>query len=438
MDKQLDAVFFAEYRFRGEKGEIGIRRADRRSHMYIIGKTGTGKTTLLEQMISEDMRNGEGLAVLDPHGDFVERLVKKVPEHRKDDFIYFNVLDPHSPYAFNPLAFVPPERRPLAASEMVESFKKLFSDSWGSRLEHILRNVFLTLLDQPQATLADIKKLFFEDRFRLEAIGNVSNVEVRDFWLGEFASYSPSQLIQAISPIHHKVSAFLTDPNLQRVMTQHTNNLDVRRIIDEGKILLVNLSKGMLGGDNASVLGSLLVSRIGLAALSRADQPEQERKDFYLYLDEFQNFTTLSMADMLSELRKYRLNIILAHQYLKQVEPDIQDAILGNVGTMITFRVGLKDAAMLEKEFGPKFTAQDLSNLPNYEMYIRLMINGQVSKPFSARTISPYPEPPKPSSGYYLDIVVIPRWFRNLWKKRPPFRIVRRRKPNKRYTSKRS
>ena len=383
------SAFIGRTNHRNIRLKFGIRKADRRYHMFLIGQTGTGKTSLLENLIVQDMTNGEGVAVLDPHGDLVERLIKQIPEHRQKDLIFFDVPDPECPFGFNPLESVPPSKRALAASEMIEAFKKIWEKTWGPRMEHILRNCLLTLLEQPKATLADINKLFRDDSFLQKCLTNVTNPEVRDFWMKEFANFSFKFRSEIVQPIQNKVGAFLSDPTLYRVLTQSERTFDIRKALDEGRIVLVNLAKGKLGGDNASLLGALLVSRIGLGALSRADQPEEARRDFYLYIDEFQNFTTLSMVNILSELRKYRLNMVIANQYLDQLEPEIKDAVLGNVGNIISFRVGLNDAKVLEKVFSPEFSQTDLVNLSNHSVYLRLMIDGSVSKPFSAETLPP-------------------------------------------------
>jgi hypothetical protein len=359
--------------------------------MYIIGKTGTGKSTLLENMIQQDVWHNEGLAVFDPHGDFVEHIREHIPARRRQDLIYLNVPDPFCGYGFNPLESVAPEKRPLAASGMLEAFKKIWDKTWGPRLEHILRNTLLVLLDQPHATLADVRRLYFDEAFRRDALTRVTNPQVKDFWLKEYASYLPRYKSESIAPILNKIGAFLADPNLHRLLTQPKQSINLRGIMDEGKILLVNLAKGKIGGDASTLLGALLVSRIGLSALSRADVPEEQRRDFYLYLDEFQNFTTLSMTSMLSELRKYRLNIIAANQYLGQIDPEVREALLGNVGTFICFRIGLIDAKILEKEFYPEFNDIDLINLHNFNVYIKMMIDGKGGKPFSAETL-PAPE----------------------------------------------
>src|SRR2546427_202711 len=314
-------------------------------------------------------------------------MLARIPGQRKRDLISFDVPDSAHPLGFNPLESVPPAKRALAASGLLEVFKKIWNDSWGPRLEHILRNSLLALLDQPEATLADVLRLLDDRAFRRTVATRVSNPRVRDFWLREYESYPVRFRAEAIAPIQNKVGAFLSHPVLHGVVAQPKSAFDLRRVMDEGKILLVNLAKGKIGEDAASLLGSLLVSRIGLTALSRADVPETERRDFFLYLDEFHTFTTLSLANMLSELRKYRVNMILAHQYLSQLDLQVRDAILGNVGTMIAFRLGLADAEILEKEFAPELGALDLISLPNYHVYLKLMINGVMSRPFSAQSV---------------------------------------------------
>lgn len=389
VEKENHITFFAKTDFRNKQVKFGIKQDDRCAHMYLIGKTGTGKSTLLETLIRQDIASGQGLALLDPHGDLVEKILEQLPEQRKDDLIYFNVPDQTQALSLNPLESIAPLKRPLAASGLLEVFKKLWIDSWGPRLEHIMRNALLALLDQPEATLADILRLLDDQAFRREAIAKIKNAQVRDFWAKEYENYPARFRMEAIAPIQNKVGAFLANPVLNRILTQTKSAFYLRRVMDEGKILLVNLAKGKIGEDTAMLLGALLITRVGLAALSQADIPERDRKDFHLYIDEFQNFTTLSLASMLSELRKYRVNIVFAHQYLSQLDPQVRAAILGNVGTLISFRLGVTDAEILEKEFYPEFSIRDLISLPNYHVYIKLMINGMISDPFSAETIAP-------------------------------------------------
>jgi hypothetical protein len=379
-------TFFARTNFRNERTTFGIKRADRRAHMYVIGKTGTGKSTLMETLIAQDIAHGEGLALLDPHGDLAEKVLQSIPEHRREDLLHFDPVAAQ-PLGFNPLESVPPLRRPLAAAGLLEVFKKIWADSWGPRLEHILRNALLALLDQPSATLGDILRLFADSRFRRHVASGIQNPHVRSFWLEEYEGYPARFRAEAIAPIQNKVGAFVSNPTVHRIVGRPGDSFDVRRVMDEGKILIVNLAKGKIGEDAAALLGAMLVSKVSLAALSRADIPEDARRDFYLYLDEFQNFTTLSLTSMLSELRKYRVNLILAHQYLAQLDPAIKSAILGNVGTIISFRVGMEDAEILAKELYPVFTPVDLLNLPNHQIYLRLMVDGRTSQPFSADTV---------------------------------------------------
>lgn len=393
-----DVTRFARTTFRNQGRVFGIKRRDRRSHMYLIGKTGVGKSTLLATLIEQDIKNGEGLALIDPHGDLVEKILASVPEARKGDVIYFDVTNQAAPLGFNPLERVPPEKRVLSASGLLDAFKKLWAESWGPRLEHILRNALLALLDQPEATLADVLRLMSDKEFRKNAALKITNRQVYDFWLKEFEGYTPHFRAEAIAPIQNKVGAFLANPLLNRILTQPKRAFNLRQVMDGGKILLVNLAKGKIGEDTAALLGALLTTQMGLAALSRADVPETTRRDFYCYLDEFSSYTTLSIANMLSELRKYRLDLILAHQFLSQLDEQVRDAILGNVGTMIAFRLGVQGAEILEKEFYPNISATDLVNLPNFNFYIRLMIDGKVSKGFSGETLRSPAEIPQQRS----------------------------------------
>ncbi len=355
--------------------------------MYVIGKTGAGKSTLLETMIKQDLAAGAGLAVLDPHGDLVEKVLWELPLSRSGDLIYFNVPDPKQPLGFNPLEAVSQDKRPLAVSGLIEVFKKIWSDSWGPRLEHILRNVLVTLFEKPDSTLADVLRLLNDKAFRKSTMFWLRDPQVREFWQKEFESYPARLRAEVVAPIQNKVGAFLSNPLLRNILVRPKSSFKLRPLMDEGKILLVNLAKGKIGEDTAALLGALIVSRIGLAGLTRTNIPEDDRRDFYVYLDEFQNFTTLSLANNLSELRKYGVNMILANQFLAQLDPLVREAILGNVGTIISFRLGSSDAELLEKEFYPEFTATDLTRLPNYHVYLKLMVDGHVSTPFSATTM---------------------------------------------------
>lgn len=380
-------TLFARANFHDKRRALGIRQADRLAHTYIIGKTGSGKSTLIETLARQDIAAGRGVALLDPHGDLVERVVASIPEARRRDIIYFNVPNTSKPLAFNPLERTFPFNASLAASGLLEVFKKIWSDSWGPRLEHVLRNALLALMDHPGATLPDILRLIDDKAFRRRIAEQTTNEHVRTFWLREYEGYSWKFRAVIVAPIQNKVGAFLSDPILSRIVTQTKSAFDLRQVMDAGKILLVNLAKGKIGEDSAALLGAMIVTKVGLAGLSRADKPESDRQNFFMYLDEFHTFTTLGIATMLSELRKYRVGLILAHQYVSQLDPQVRDAVLGNTGTIITFRLGAEDAHLLEKEFSPEVSALDLTTLPNYHIYLKVMVDGEVTRPFSAKTI---------------------------------------------------
>lgn len=372
-----------------KKVRFGIKDDDRLFHLYVIGKTGTGKTTLLETLARQDMEHGHGVCVIDPHGDMAERLVANVPAHRKDDLIYFDAADIAQPYGYNPLRRVRKDKIPLAVSGLLEAFKKLWDEAWGNRMEHLLRNALYALIEYGEATLPDILRMLADTSFRRTVLRKVENVQVASFWEDEFPHYNPRYRQEMIAPIQNKVGAFLDDPRLYRIFTQPPVDLRFRQIMDTGKILVVNLAKGRLGDDSANLLGALLLTTLCMAAFSRSEVPEEERRVFHLYLDEFQNFTTLSVANAISELRKFRVGITLANQHLHQLPDEVRHAVLGNAGTLITFRVGPEDARMLAREFQPVFSGEDLVNLPNHHIYLKLMIDGAPSQPFSARALSP-------------------------------------------------
>ena len=382
--------YFAHTNARHPYRNFGIKRLDRLSHLYIIGKTGTGKSTLLETMALQDIKNGEGITVIDPHGSLVDKIAAAIPEHRRKDVIYFNPADPKQPYRYNPLAKVSPEKRPLAAGNLMEVFQKIWGPkNWGARMEHILRQSLLALLDQPHATLPDILRLLNDDSYRKRVAENIKHKPVADFWRYEYPKFAFGYRTEAVSPIVNKVAAFLSYPVLCALFTEKGEMLDFRTIMDERKILLVNLAAGKLGFDAAGLLGGMLVGSLGLSAFSRADTPEEDRPAHYLYLDEFQNVTTQSLANFLPELRKFKLSITMAHQYMHQLDTDIQHAVLGNAGTLISFRLGAKDSPLLASEFQPKFETIDLLALPNYHILTKLLIDGTPSRPFSATTLTP-------------------------------------------------
>jgi hypothetical protein len=379
--------FFAHTNFRNKALPVGIKQADRLSHMYVIGKTGTGKSTLLETLVMQDIAHGRGMMLIDPHGDLAERVVQAIPAHRREDVIYFNVPDPTQPFGYNPLKHVRDDKIALAASGLLEAFKKMWPDAWGVRMEHVLRNALFTLLEQPDATLADVLRLLDDKAYRSAAVARIRNEQVRQFWITEYDHYPPRLRAEATAPIQNKIGAFLADPLLRRILTTPERPLQFRRIMDEGKILIVNLARGQLGEDTSALLGALLVTTAGLAAFSRSEVKATERRPFFVYLDEFQSFTTRSLATMTAELRKYGIGVVASHQYLTQVEPQVIDAVRGNAGTIICFRLGPPDAMAMAGEFEPKFQATDLVNLPNHEIYLRLMIDGAPSQPFSAVTM---------------------------------------------------
>ncbi len=380
-----DISYFAETNHRGVATRFGVRQADRRFHIYAIGKTGTGKSTLLRTLALSDVLNGRGFALFDPHGDLVEEVLECMPETRRIDVIHLDT--PRGNWTFNPLACVAVGQEALAVAELIEVFKKIWTDDWGPRLEHLLRNVLFTLLEIPGSSLADVHRLLTDGDHRKAVARTLNNVDVRQYWLGEFAGYSPAFRAVVVAPLQNKLGALLTDPRLHAIIAAERNSFDLNAVMDDGKILLVNLSRGEIGEGPAMMLGALLAARIGLAGLARANRPEQKRREFHLFLDEFQMFATRSLASMLAELRKYRVSLVLANQYLGQLDAAVRDAVLGNVGTLICFRVGADDAQRLGRELAPTFEAVDLVNLPNHHIYLRLMIDAQVSKAFSATTL---------------------------------------------------
>jgi hypothetical protein len=370
--------------WRNEKKTFGIKTRDRLGHLYVIGKTGTGKSTLLLNMAISDIQNGHGLCIIDPHGDVSETVLNYVPKERIDDVIYFNATDLSYPIGFNPLSGIHQDYHHLVASGLVGTFKKIWADSWGPRLEYILRFALLTLLSFPKATLLDIQPLLTDNDFRSQVLFHITNPNILSFWQNEFAKYSPAFRAEAIAPILNKTGLFLTSILLRNIVGQKTTSFKMQEVMDKGKILIANLSKGSIGEDASSLLGSMLVTSIQLAALHRTRQKEQNRKPFFLFVDEMHSFVSLSFADVLAEARKYGLSLFLAHQYIDQLHEKIRSAIFGNVGTIISFRIGATDAEYLAKEFYPVFNESDLVNLPRYSMYLKLMIDGASSKPFSA------------------------------------------------------
>ncbi|MEQ8401107.1 MAG: type IV secretion system DNA-binding domain-containing protein [Roseitalea porphyridii] len=362
---------------------FGIRQPDRLYHQYIIGQTGTGKSTLMLNMIQQDIAQGHGFCLIDPHGDLAETIAGIAG----DRAIYWDAADPASPHGYNPLTHVSTELRPLVASSLIDALKKQWSDAWGPRMEHLLRYALLALLERPDATLDDILPLFLETDFRRQVVAGVTDEAVRRFWTTEFPKMNYKTTLDGVAPIANKLGAFLAHPVVKTAVCAPASPLRFRRIMDEGQMLIVNLAKGRLGPDISNLLGGLVVSMLAYAAYSRQETPEAERRPFFLYIDEFHAFTTEAFADMLSGLRKYGLGAILAHQHTSQLERAVLDAILGNVGTWIVFRVGASDASILAKQLaGDRTEARDLIKLPNYEVFVKLLIDGQQGRVFSAST----------------------------------------------------
>lgn len=387
--------------FRNQKQPFGIKDTDRLNHIYVIGKTGTGKSTLLLNMAISDIQRGNGLCLIDPHGDIAEKILDYVPKERIKDVIYFNPADENFVVSFNPLQDIKEDQKHLVIAGLLATFKKIWADSWGPRLEYILRYTLITLCAYPDATLLDIQPLLTNYDYRKRILSYCKDQYILSFWYNEFDKYSPQLKAEAISPILNKTGLFIAISQLRNVIGQTRKSFQIQEVMDEGKILICNLSKGKMGEDASTVLGSMLVNAIQLAAVNRASMLEEYRKPFYLYVDEMHSFVSLSFADILAEARKYKLSLFLAHQYIEQVHEKIRYAIFGNVGTMIIFRVGAEDAKQLVQEVHPTFTEEDLINLPRYSMYIKLMIDGASSKPFSANTTAILP----PTVSYKLEIV---------------------------------
>ncbi|HVO28785.1 MAG TPA: type IV secretory system conjugative DNA transfer family protein [Candidatus Paceibacterota bacterium] len=396
---QNDITPIGFYNFRGNRDrKFGIKIDDRRRHIYVVGKTGVGKSTLLENMAIADIRAGKGVAIIDPHGELAEKMLDFVPEERLGDVIYFDPSDMEHPFAFNPMEQVGTEFRHLVASGIMSVFKKIWIDAWSARMEYILNNTLLALLEYPDSTLLGILRMFAEPEYRKKIVSNLQDPVIKAFWQNEFARYSQRLETEALAAIQNKVGQFVSNPLIRNILGQPRSTLNMRQIMDQGKIFIVNLSKGKMGEDNSTLLGAMIITRLQLAAMSRVDVPEEKRPDFFMYVDEFQNFATESFASILSEARKYHLSLTLAHQYIGQLvtsdgNTKVRDAVFGNVGTIVTFRIGAADAEFLEKEFLPEFTEQDLVNLAKANVYIKLMIDGVASRPFSAETLPPQPMP---------------------------------------------
>ncbi len=398
-------TYFAETDARNKRVKFGIKAKDRTRHVYVIGKTGMGKSTLLENMAVQDIQNGEGMCFIDPHGKTADLLLEYVPKERIRDVIYIAPFDTEYPISFNVLESVDSAKRHLVVSGLMSTFKKIWVDAWSARMEYILTNTLLALLEAPNTTLLGVNRMLSDKAYRNEIVSHVQDPSVKSFWVKEFANYTERMAAEAVPSIQNKVGQFTANPLIRNMIGQPVSSFDFRRAMDERKIMIINLSKGKIGDENMKLLGGLLVTKIYLAAMSRADVPDRIAKtlpNFYLFVDEFQNFANASFADILSEARKYKLNLTIAHQYIEQMDEVVRPAVFGNVGTMITFRVGATDAEVLEKEFAPLFTVEDLVNLGFAQIYLKLMIDGLGSSPFSAITLPPIPHP---DHSYVSDIV---------------------------------
>ena len=391
IDENISA--FGLTNFRGINHQFGMLRYDRSRHVYIIGQTGAGKSGLLELFALSDIYHSQGYAIIDPHGDFAVNNMRFIPANRLQDVVYFNPADTAYPLGFNPLEVTNPAQKTNISSEVIGVLKRMFGDSWGPRLEYILRYTILALLDRPSTTMLDITRMLTDKKFRKETLSYCTDTVVLQFWTVEFASWNDKFVAEAIAPVLNKVGAFTANPIIRNIIGQPKSTFNIREIMDEGKILVVNLSKGLIGEDNASILGSFLVTKIQLAAMSRSDIADiRDRRPFYLYVDEFQNFATDSFATILSEARKYGLNLTVANQYISQMSETVRDAVFGNVGTMISFRVSADDAPILSKQFEPQFEAQDLLQMHNRHFIINMVINGEKTPAFSATTLTLPPQ----------------------------------------------
>lgn len=397
MPSDEEKTLFGEINYRNQQARFGIKIDDRRRHMYVIGKTGMGKSKMIMTLAIQDIQNGHGMAFIDPHGDTVDEILDYIPEERIKDVIYINPADLNFPVAFNVMEQVDPDKRHLVADGVMNVFKKIWVDVWSPRMEYILNNCILALLETPDSTLLGINRMFADKDYRNFVVNQLKDPIVKAFWTQEFAKYQEKFATEATAAIQNKVGQFTASPLIRNIIGQLKSTLDMRQIMDDQKILLVNISKGRVGEDASRLLGALIITKLQLAAMSRVDIPERDRKDFILYVDEFQNFATASFANILSEARKYHLSLVIAHQYVAQMDETVSDAVFGNVGTIVAFRVGAEDAELLEKELAPEFLATDIVNLGKRQIYLKLMIDGVASKAFSARTIDT--PPPLPDSN---------------------------------------
>ncbi|MCC6934660.1 MAG: type IV secretion system DNA-binding domain-containing protein [Candidatus Yanofskybacteria bacterium] len=385
-------VLFGKTEFRNSVTNFGIKLDDRRRHMYIIGKSGMGKSELLKNLAIQDIQDGRGLCFMDPHGDPVYDLLDYIPADRVKDVIFINPADMQYPIGFNVMEQVGFDQRHLVADGMMAVFKKIWVDAWSARMEYILNNTILALLEAPGSTLIGINRMLADKDYRRQVVNQITDPEVKAFWIQEFAKYTDKFASEATAAIQNKIGQFVSNPLIRNLIGQPTSSFNMREAMDQKKIILVDISKGRIGEDASRLLGAMIITKIQLAAMSRVDIPRHERADFTLIVDEFQNFATASFANILSEARKFNLSLIVAHQYIKQLDEAVADAVFGNVGTIISFRVGAEDAEVLEKEFAPEFMATDIVNLGFRQMYLKLMIDGVTSHAFSAMTMDTLPK----------------------------------------------
>jgi len=390
MHMNADISYFARTNFRLQHKLFGIRQEDRAMHLYCLGQTGSGKTTMVETLLRQDIRHGRGVCYLEPHGDSVRNIYKRIPPKRRRDVVYLDLTNPNLKWRLNPLQNHEPDKRPLVASGLIHVFAHLFRSSWGDRIEHILRHVFLALLSYPYPTFHHILPMLHDEAFREKVLVHIRDPHVKRFWVHEYVKYKDGSII----PILNKVGTFLAYPVVRKLLISNKKDIDLRAIMDSRKILLVNLATGSIGEDASHLIGSLLITSLGLSAMTRVDIKPEYRIPYHIYSDEFQHFTGSNLAALLSEVRKMKVTFTLSHQYISQLEEGVLNALMGNVGTLVVFRVGGKDAPLIAREMAPKFSTEDVMKLPNYHIYLRLMIRGKPSDPFSAVTV-PYADLPK-------------------------------------------